>query len=351
MPPSARPNDHDHDHDHDPSHGRDHSRDPDPSHGHDHGHDHGDGHGHSHAPPVSQANERRILFAFGLTFVFMLAEVVGGWISGSLALIADAGHMLTDASALALAWGAFRLARRPPDARRTYGFSRFEALAGFVNALALFALTIWILWEAVQRLRAPGDILAGPMLIVALLGLAVNLIVLRILRGADKSHVNIRGATLHVMGDLLGSVAAIGAAIVIWLTGWTPIDPILSALLSALILTAAWRLLRDTLDILLEAAPAEARPDAVKAYLLSHVEGLAAVDHLHVWSLTSGKTAATLEATPASGIDPQILVRSVKRELAERFAIGHATVEILWGDSAGCALEPQAEPRTPQASS
>lgn len=312
---------------------------------HDHGHD-----GHGHAPTVSSGNEKRVLFAFALTFSYMLVEAVGGWISGSLALIADAGHMLTDASALALAWSAFRLARRPPSAGRTYGFARFEALAGFVNALTLFGLTGWILWEAVQRLKAPGEILAGPMLAVAVVGLIVNLVVLRILRGADRTHVNIRGATLHVMGDLLGSVAAIAAAVVIWATGWTPIDPILSALLAALILVAAWRLLRDTLEILLEAAPAEAQPEAVKEYLLKTIEGLAALEHLHIWSLTSGKTAATLEALPASGVDPQAMTRAIKRELAERFAIGHATVEILWGaQGEGCALEPGHEDGGPKA--
>ncbi|MDD2869221.1 cation diffusion facilitator family transporter [Neomegalonema sp.] len=314
-----------------------HAHPPHAPHTHAEGHDHG---GHGHAPAVSSRNESRVLIAFGLTFGYMLVEAVGGWLSGSLALIADAGHMLTDASALALAWGAFRLARRPPDALRTYGFARFEVLTGFVNALALFGLTGWILWEAVQRLRQPAEILAGPMLVVALIGLAVNLVVLRILRGADRSHVNIRGATLHVMGDLLGSVAAIVAAVVVWATGWTPIDPILSALLSALILVAAWRLLRDTLEILLEAAPREAQPVAVRAWLLSHVEGLAAAEHLHVWSLSSGKTAATLEALPAAGTDPQELVRAIKRELAERFAIGHATVEILWSaEGEACALE------------
>ncbi len=298
---------------------------PPPPHEHGpHGHE-----GHDHAPQVSTANEKRVLAAFAMTFGYMLVEAVGGWLSGSLALIADAGHMLTDAGALALAWGAFRLARRPPDALRTYGFARFEVLTGFFNALTLFVLTGWIFWEAVRRLRQPLEILAGPMLIVAVIGLSVNLIVLRILRGADRDHVNIRGATLHVMGDLLGSVAAILAAVVVWTTGWTPIDPILSALLATLILVAAWRLMRDTTGILLEAAPKEAQPDKVRAYLLSHVEGLADLRHLHVWSLSSGKTAATMEALPAAGTDPHLLVRSLKRELSERFAVGHATVEII----------------------
>src|SRR5690606_32009290 len=200
----------------------DHRRDHDAPDHHDHaahsGHDHGDA-GHSHAPKVSATNERAVLIGLCLTGGFMLAELAGGILSGSLALIADSGHMLTDTVALFLAWLGFRLGRRPADARRSFGYSRLEVLAGLLNAMSLFALVGWIAYEAVQRFFSPEQVLAGPMFVVAVLGLVVNLVVFRILSGADADHVNIKGALLHVIGDLLGSVAAIAAALIIWFTG------------------------------------------------------------------------------------------------------------------------------------
>ena len=198
-----------------------------------------------------------MLLALVLTAGFMVAEVIGGLLSGSLALIADAGHMLTDAAALGLAWAGFYFGKRASNATKTFGYMRLEVLAGFVNAVTLFALVAWIAWEAIDRLLAPAPVLAGPMLVVAILGLAVNIAVFLILRGADTEHVNIKGAMLHVMGDLLGSVAAIVAAIAIYFTGWTPIDPILSVLILLLILRSAWALLKNSLHILLEGAPAD----------------------------------------------------------------------------------------------
>lgn len=309
------------------------------SHHHDHSHDHSHAHGHSHAPSVSAANERVVLTGFALTASFMLVEVVGGVLSGSLALIADAGHMLTDAAALLLAWVGFRIGRRASDARRTFGYMRFEVLAGLVNAVTLFALVIWIVWEAAQRLRSPGEVLAGPMLAVAVVGLLVNCLVFWILHRGDQSHVNIRGATLHVLGDMLGSVAAIVAALVIHFTGWMPIDPILSVLVCLLILRSAWALLRNALDILMEAVP----PDIDIAVLQDHVRqtvpGVAGVDHVHVWSITSGKVLATLELTLAEDAQAPQVVPAVKRALAERFSIGHATVEVVHLPQAQCALE------------
>ncbi|MFL6585368.1 MAG: cation diffusion facilitator family transporter [Luteimonas sp.] len=308
---------------------------------HDHDHDHTHDHGHSHAPSVSAANERVVLTGFALTAGFMLVEVVGGVLSGSLALIADAGHMLTDAAALLLAWVGFRIGRRASDARRTFGYMRFEVLAGLVNAVTLFALVIWIVWEAIQRLRSPGEVLAGPMLAVAVVGLLVNCLVFWILHRGDQSHVNIKGATVHVLGDLLGSVAAIIAALVIHFTGWMPIDPILSVLVCLLILRSAWALLRSAFDILMEAVP----PDIDIAVLQDHVRdtvpGVAAIDHVHVWSITSGRVLATLELTLADDAQPAQVVPAVKRALAERFAIGHATVEVVHIPQAQCALERQ----------
>ena len=192
-------------------------------------------HTHSHADP-SGGNEKRILWAMALTGSFMFAEVIGGILSGSLALIADAGHMLTDFAALALSWAAFRASRRPNDTKRTYGYHRFQVLAAFVNGLTMVLIVGWILFEAVRRLMEPVEILAGPMLVIAALGLVVNIIAFAILHSGAKENLNMQGAALHVLGDLLGSVGAIAAAGIILWTGWTPIDPLLSVLVALLIL-------------------------------------------------------------------------------------------------------------------
>lgn len=312
----------------------------DHAHGAGHTHEHCGGHdGHSHAPTVNATNERVVLTGFLLTFSFMIAEVIGGVLSGSLALIADAGHMLTDAAALALAWAGFRIGRRASDSRRTFGYLRFEVLAGFINAITLFALTIWITYEAINRLFEPHEVLAGPMLIVAVIGLAVNIGVFLMLRQGDTDHVNIKGAMLHVLGDLLGSVAAIGAAIIIWLTGWSPIDPILSVLLSLLILRAAWALLRNAVHILMEGTPPDLDLAAIRDDLMQTVPGVADVAHLHVWSITSGYVAATLEVTLSEGADPQAVTDEVKAALTERYSVRHPTVEINWsGGGTTCSI-------------
>ena len=218
-------------------------------------HDSHDGHGHDHQHATA-ASARAIGIAALLTGGFMLVEVVGGILSGSLALIADAGHMLTDFAALAMAWLAFRVARRPADSRRTYGFDRLSVLAAFVNGLALFAITAWIVVEAIERLAEPRPIEGGLMLAVAVAGLLVNVASFWVLSRGDRANLNLRAALLHVVGDLLGSAGAIVAALVILGTGWTPIDPILSVLVAALILRSAWRVVKESAHILLEGTPA-----------------------------------------------------------------------------------------------
>ena len=298
------------------------------SHSHDHGHD------HSHVPTVTSANQRKILISFVLIFTFMIVEAVGGVISGSLALLADAGHMLTDAMALALAYMAFRFGSRAADSKRTFGYLRFEVLAGFINAVTLFAIVAWIVYEAWGRLQAPPVILAGPMMIVAVLGLLINLLVLWIMTRGDTEHVNVKGAILHVIGDLLGSVGAILAAVIIYLTGWTPIDPILSVLVAALILRSAWKLLAKSIHILLEGAPEDASPEKVEQGLMSAVPGLAAVSHVHVWQLTSGRTMATLHVRPNVDEEARAVVKRVEAVLREQFSIEHATVGIDWNSEA-----------------
>lgn len=318
---------------------------PSPSHsghhGHDHakGHDHDHDHDHSHVPVVTKDNERKILISFLIIFSFMFVEAVGGYVSGSLALLADAGHMLTDAIALGLAYIAFRLGRRPADGQRTFGYARFEVIAGLVNALTLFGIVGWILYEAIERFREPQPVLAGSMFVVALIGLLVNIFVLWFLTRGDSEHVNVKGAVLHVMGDLLGSVGAIVAAVVIWYTGWTPIDPILSVFVSLLILRSAWSLLKNTLHILLEGAPANAGSSQISEHLRTSVPGIQNVSHIHVWSLTSGRVLATLQVQPVDGVDVRRVVKQVEHELKTKFNIEHPTIGIDWEGDASCSLD------------
>lgn len=295
-------------------------------------------HAHDHAAHGAGGNEGKLLVSFGLIFSFMIVEAVAGLLSGSLALLADAGHMLSDAVALGLAYGAFRLGRRAADARRTFGYARAEVIAGFVNALTLFAVVLWIMWEAVQRVSTPQPILAGPMLVVAVLGMGINLFVLWYLTRGDAEHVNVKGAVLHVMGDLFGSIGAIVAAVVIWLTGWTLIDPLLSVFVAVIILHSAWGLLRKTLHILLEGAPEGAGADAVAEHLMRSVESIQRVGHVHVWSITSGRVMATLQVQPKPGADVAAVVARTERALHDRFDIEHVTVGIDWAENSACSL-------------
>jgi cobalt-zinc-cadmium efflux system protein len=212
---------------------------------------------HSHA-----TDSQRLGWALAITGTFMVLEVVGGWLSGSLALLADAGHMLTDTAALALAWVAARVAQRPSEARRPHGHHRAQVLAALMNALALFGVVAWILWEAVERMRTPRDVAGATMLGIALLGLFANLAVLHVLREEHEANLNVAAARLHVIGDLLGSVGASIAAVVILATGWTPIDPILSVLVALLIVRSAWTLLVTSTRILMERTPDGVDPNA-----------------------------------------------------------------------------------------
>src|SRR4029079_2565802 len=208
-----------------------------------HSHSHTHAHGHSHSPGAGDqhaSNEWRMGLAALITGLFMFAEIGGGIVAGSLALIADAGHMLTDFASLSLAWFGFRLARRPADWKRTFGFDRFQVVIAFANGLALFAIAAWIVFEAVERLSSPTPVEGGVMVVIAVLGLLVNIAAFLLLHGADRENLNVRGAAVHVLGDLLGSVAALIAGAVILYTGWTPIDPLLSILVAVIIVRSGW---------------------------------------------------------------------------------------------------------------
>ncbi|MCF7673234.1 cation diffusion facilitator family transporter [Bacillus subtilis] len=220
----------------------------------------------------------------------------------------------------------------------SFGYARFEVIAGLVNALTLFGIVGWILYEAIMRFQQPHPVLAGSMFVVAVIGMLVNLFVLWFLTRGDAEHVNIKGAVLHVMGDLLGSVGAIIAALVIWYTGWTPIDPILSVFVSLLILRSAWKLLKNTLNILLEGAPDNVRSRDIAGHLRTAVDEVRKVSHIHVWSLTSGRVMATLQVQPAENVDLRRVVTSVKQELLARFNIEHSTIGIGWDGEEHCNL-------------
>jgi cobalt-zinc-cadmium efflux system protein len=285
---------------------------------------------HDHSRIEAHANnEWRMGMAALLTGAFMLVELTGGIIANSLALIADAGHMLTDFASLTLAWFAFRLARRPADWKRTYGFDRFQVLIAFSNGLALFVIAGWIVYEAIHRLLAgEAHVAGGIMVVVGVAGLLVNLLCLWMLRGADRENLNVRGAAIHVLGDLLGSVTALAAGAVIVLTGWTPIDPLLSILVAIIILRSGWFVIAESAHILLEGAPAELDTRDIAPDLRQNVSGVEDVHHVHVWSITQSRRMVTLHAVIGDATDIDAVVKAIKARLSEKFHLDHATVEV-----------------------
>jgi cobalt-zinc-cadmium efflux system protein len=297
--------------------------------------------GHNHDHGTANLNERRLFWAGLLTAGTMLAEATGGIVSGSLALLADAGHMLTDAAALILAWLAVRFARRPADWKRTYGFDRFEVLAAFTNGLALFFISLAIAYEAVMRIFEPIPVMGGTMLAIATAGLVINVVTLAILRQGGGGNLNVRAAFLHVLGDLLGSVATIAAALVILWTGWTPVDPLLSILITLLILRSAWSIAMDAGHILLEAAPIGLDIREVQKDLETAIPQVESVHHVHAWSLTEDRHLMTLHARVSQSAPPDEVVAAIKARLKQSYGIMHATVEL---EHRSCA--DAAEPKT-----
>jgi cobalt-zinc-cadmium efflux system protein len=272
----------------------------------------------------------RLLIVLAITAAFMVVEAVAGWVSGALALLAEAGHMLTDVGALGLSLFTAMLARRPADLKRTYGYLRWEILAALVNGATLFGLAAWVVVEAVGRISDPHPIKAGLFMVVAAMGLVINLLSVFVLHGHHHGSLNVRGAYLHVIGDALGAAAALGAAVIIRFTGWTIADPILSIGLSLLILAGAWRLVKESVDILLEVVPAHISLEAVRNGMLG-VEGVTAVHDLHVWAVTSGVVAMSGHAVvPELRSHPSALADI--RKALEGFGIGHATIQLEVAD-------------------
>ena len=285
---------------------------------------------HAHA-----GSQRRVIIALVLTGTFMLVEVVGGILSGSLALLADAGHMLTDTMALGLSAMAFHVSRRPPDGSLTYGYQRFQILAAFVNGLSLLLIVGWIGFEAVSRFLNPREIMAETMLVIASVGLVVNLVSFVVLHTGDRDNLNMRGAALHVAGDLLGSIAAIVAALVIITTGWVLIDPLLSIIVAGLILRSAWSLVKRSAHVLLEGAPEWLDVDAMQQRIIDRVPGVDGIHHVHIWGLTPQQLMLTMHVTVGEPVASQsAVIRDVKNLLQQEYGIGHSTIEI---EIDGCA--------------
>ncbi len=292
-------------------------------------------HDHGHVHAEDQNSLRRVMIALVLTGSFMIVEVIGGILSGSLALLADAGHMLTDTMALALAATAFHVSKRPPNAKLTFGYQRFQILAAFVNGLSLLAIVGWILFEAAHRLYQPQPVLGSTMLVVAVAGLLVNLVCFMILHGGDQDNLNVQGAAMHVAGDLLGSVAAIVAAIIIVYTGWTLIDPILSVAVAALIARSGWSLVKRSAHILLEGAPEWLNVDSMQQQIVENVDGVCEIHHVHLWGITQQQLMITMHISLDCDVREQSAVlRNTKAFLQQEYGIGHATIEV---DVDGCA--------------
>jgi cobalt-zinc-cadmium efflux system protein len=297
--------------------------------------------GHDHDNSHTNSNMRRVIFALILTGLFMIVEVVGGILSGSLALLADAGHMLTDTMALALAAVAFHVSKRPGDRKLTFGYQRFQILAAFVNGLSLLLIVGWILFEAIMRFIAPEPVMGETMLVVATAGLVVNIIAFAVLHSGDRDNLNIRGAALHVAGDLLGSVAAIVAALVIIKTGWMAIDPILSVAVAMLILKSAWSLVKRSAHILLEGAPEWLDVDDMQDKITDAVPGVSSIHHVHVWGLTPQQLMLTMHVCLESEApNPTDIIRDVKNLLRREHGIGHCTIEVEVDDCSDIGIDP-----------
>ena len=282
--------------------------------------------GHSHAIPAT-GNERALWMALGLTSTFLIAEVIAGVVFQSLALLADAAHMFTDAAALAIAVAAVRIARRPADAKRTYGYHRFEILAAAFNAVLLFGVALYILYEAYRRFNAPAEVQPLGMLVVATLGLAVNLLSMRFLQSGKDTSLNVKGAYLEVWADMLGSIGVIVAALVIRFTGWAWVDTLVAVGIGLWVLPRTWVLLKESLNILLEGAPEGVHVDQVARTMLA-VPGVTGVHDLHVWVLTSGKNALTAHVVHAANIEGSALIEPLKEMLADRFKVFHTTLQV-----------------------
>ena len=281
---------------------------------------------HTHGPPRAE-QARALRWAMLLAAVYMVAEIVGGIWTGSLALLADAGHMVSDVAALAFSLFAIWMAQRPAGAQRTYGYLRSEILAALLQGVALIGVCVWICIEAFERLQQPTEILALPMALIAFGGLVVNALALWMLNQGRHDNLNIRGAWLHVMADALGSCAAIAAGLTVWAFGWRYADPIASLIIAALVVRSSWSLIRESVDVLMEASPKHIDVEDLRSSLASN-ELVLAVHDLHVWTITSGVPALSCHLVISDLTESSLLLEKVNRLLHDRFGIEHTTIQI-----------------------
>lgn len=292
---------------------------------------------HTHLPRAGRRHLRPLAIAFGLVVAFMVVEAVAGFLTGSLALVSDAGHMATDAIGLGMALAAIVAADRAAASRgRTYGLYRLEILAALANAVLLFAVAGYVLYEAVQRFRDPIEVLTTPMLVVAVAGLVVNVIAWRLLRSGARESINVKGAYLEVLADLAGSIGAIAAALTMILTGWPYADPLFAALIGFFILPRSWHLGRQALRILVQAAPADLDLAGLHSDLAS-IPGVVDVHDLHVWTLTSEMDVATVHVMTRAGTDPHPVLDAARNLLRDRYDIDHATLQVEPDTHHGCS--------------
>lgn len=287
---------------------------------------------HHHHQHAAAGNERTLWFALALTGGFMLVEAIAGWLTGSLALISDAAHMFTDSAALAVSLAAVRFGRMPADSKRTFGYQRFEILAAAFNASLLFLVALYILFEAWHRFREPQPIHTTGMLAVAVLGLVVNLIAARILHAGSQTSLNMRGAYLEVLADLVGSAGVIVAGLVILFTGLTWVDPLVAVLIGLWVVPRTWMLFRASVNILLEGVPEGVDMGEIRAGILT-VPGVCGVHDLHVWAVASRETSLSAHVVVLDATKAERALGDVARLLGERFHIHHSTIQV---ESGGC---------------
>lgn len=283
-------------------------------------------HTHSHERRSAQSL-RNLKLALGLTSVYMIAEAVGGWLTNSLALLADAGHMLTDAAALTLTLAAIWFASRPATSKKTYGYYRYEILAAFINGIALVLISLWVIYEAFERWNSPPEVKGLGLTIIAGGGLLVNLIAAYLLHGDHAHDLNMRGAWLHVIGDALGSVTAIVAGVLILAYGWVWADAVGSFLISLIIIFGAWRLIRESVNVLLEGTPARINLTAVEESIRQTAE-VEDVHDLHVWTITSGMDALSVHVVHRETISQKRLLKKIRERLHDDFGIDHLTIQL-----------------------
>ena len=289
--------------------------------------------GHTHNHSAAGKNKKRLAIVLALTTAYLVAEVIGGLLTHSLALLADAGHMLTDVAGLAFALLAIRFAERPATPERTYGYYRIEILAALVNAVVLIGISLYILYEAYERFRNPPEVQSGGMLAVALVGLVVNIAGIYLLKSASEESLNMKGAYFEVLSDMLTSIGVIAAGIIMLTTGWYYADPIISAGIGVFILPRTWMLLRDAVGVLLEGTPHDVNLAALRESIQT-VEGVADVHDLHVWSLTSGMNAMSVHAVLADHSLHDEVLAAVQKKVTSEFKIAHATVQV---ECKGCS--------------